>query len=180
MAKIRGLKFTKIKGGPGSGHHGHAGRPGQVGGSAAGAAFGRARVKALAGVTRQSVERHQPAYEEEVGLGPCGPVAALVTERLRDEGLDARMGFTEYEYGPTDFEIGGHYITVVMEKGKPSYIVDASNYFSKDALKVVPATHEQWERFGGLEWGAKNGDTLDFISELWNREDIEWWQKRLI
>lgn len=30
---IRGLKFTKTKGGPGSGHHGHAGRPGLVGGS---------------------------------------------------------------------------------------------------------------------------------------------------
>ena len=30
---IRGLKFT-TKGGEGSGHHGHAGRPGQVGGSA--------------------------------------------------------------------------------------------------------------------------------------------------
>jgi len=34
---IRGLKFTKFKGGPGdpgSGHHGHSGRPGSVGGSA--------------------------------------------------------------------------------------------------------------------------------------------------
>jgi len=30
---IRGLRFT-TKGGPGSGHHGHAGRPGSVGGSA--------------------------------------------------------------------------------------------------------------------------------------------------
>lgn len=33
MAKIRGLKFTKIKGGPASGHHGHAGNPPSVGGS---------------------------------------------------------------------------------------------------------------------------------------------------
>jgi len=32
---IRGLKFT-TKGGPGSGHHGHSGIPGQVGGSAPG------------------------------------------------------------------------------------------------------------------------------------------------
>lgn len=32
MAQVRGLKFT-IKGGPGSGHRGHAGRPGQIGGS---------------------------------------------------------------------------------------------------------------------------------------------------
>lgn len=36
MAKAKGLKFTKTKGGPGSGHHGHAGRPGQIGGSVAG------------------------------------------------------------------------------------------------------------------------------------------------
>lgn len=35
MAEIRGLKFT-TKGGPGSGHHGHAGRPGSIGGSASG------------------------------------------------------------------------------------------------------------------------------------------------
>jgi len=35
MIEIKGLKFT-YKGGPGSGHHGHAGRPGQVGGSASG------------------------------------------------------------------------------------------------------------------------------------------------
>lgn len=35
---IQGLKFTKHKGGPGSGHHGHGGRPGQVGGSAPGGA----------------------------------------------------------------------------------------------------------------------------------------------
>ena len=35
---IKGLRFTKFKGGPGdpgSGHHGHAGRPGYVGGSVA-------------------------------------------------------------------------------------------------------------------------------------------------
>ena len=32
---IKGLRFT-VKGGPGSGHHGHAGVPGKVGGSAAG------------------------------------------------------------------------------------------------------------------------------------------------
>jgi len=36
---IRGLRFT-TKGGPGSGHHGHAGIPGQVGGSAAGSGGG--------------------------------------------------------------------------------------------------------------------------------------------
>lgn len=33
---IRGLKFTKFKGGEHSGHHGHVGRPGSVGGSAPG------------------------------------------------------------------------------------------------------------------------------------------------
>lgn len=35
MKEIRGLKFT-YKGGPESGHHGHAGVPGQLGGSAPG------------------------------------------------------------------------------------------------------------------------------------------------
>jgi len=34
MIQIRGLQFTKLKGGEGSGFHGHAGRPGSVGGSA--------------------------------------------------------------------------------------------------------------------------------------------------
>ncbi|MBC8485110.1 MAG: hypothetical protein H8D45_03610 [Bacteroidetes bacterium] len=33
MSMIRGLKFT-VKGSDKSGHHGHAGRPGSVGGSA--------------------------------------------------------------------------------------------------------------------------------------------------
>ena len=43
MANIKGLKFTEkiiyeiaVMGGPGSGHHGHGGRPGSVGGSAPG------------------------------------------------------------------------------------------------------------------------------------------------
>jgi len=36
MIQIRGLQFTKLKGGEGSGFHGHAGRPGSVGGSAPG------------------------------------------------------------------------------------------------------------------------------------------------
>lgn len=41
---IRGLKFTKFKGSEESGHHGHAGRPGSVGGSApgSGTSFGAA------------------------------------------------------------------------------------------------------------------------------------------
>lgn len=59
MAKIRGLKFTKIKGGPGSGHHGHAGRPGQLGGSAPGdaaaGAVGRGQLSRLT-VTPKAIE----------------------------------------------------------------------------------------------------------------------------
>lgn len=59
MAKVRGLKFTKTKGGPGSGHHGHAGRPGQVGGSVSGG-------DAITWTAIQEVKKRMPRAEQTV------------------------------------------------------------------------------------------------------------------
>ena len=59
---IRGLRFTKFKGGPGdpgSGHHGHAGRPGSVGGSAPSEGISSAKREFLQHTDRL-VREHSP------------------------------------------------------------------------------------------------------------------------
>ncbi len=178
----------EVKGGPGSGHHGHAGRPGEVGGSAPGKGGGTAPGKTVInnvyehfGAQRKKVDEFIHAYEEERGLGPCGPCAEVAVRQLRESGWDARPAVCLYAYGEEGWALGGHYVAVVMSNDgeTPFFIVDNSNFFKDDARVIVGSTEKQWDRFIDLQWGDPQETVQEFADVLWGEEDFAWWRERL-
>jgi len=77
---IRGLKFT-TKGGSGSGHHGHAGRPGSIGGSAPG------------GVGSVSIGEVSEHIQQSINLLTRG--SGLVGRRLPKERAEELIAWGE-------------------------------------------------------------------------------------
>ena len=74
---IRGLRFTKFKGSEYSGHHGHSGIPGQVGGSAP---SGQALAGALSNVGI-----------ENLTTGNCWVFASAMFEKLERSGMQPKI-----------------------------------------------------------------------------------------
>jgi len=84
---------VKLKGGPGSGHYGHAGRPGKVGGSIP---------SAFAGINKADTFYHPSVHEAMEKLIPGSTVRYGTYEPLRDSisgqaptGLVVELGGTE-------------------------------------------------------------------------------------
>ena len=121
---IKGLKFThksiRLMGGLGSGHHGHAGRPGSVGGSAAGTgmaggALGRRGDKnKWVGEGKEQINEIQEIIQNNVEEGKYNYFGL----RVYDDEINPETGKVIQE---TDFNVGetlpDSFLWLGMERG---------------------------------------------------------------
>ncbi|GAG66620.1 unnamed protein product, partial [marine sediment metagenome] len=101
------LTGTDVKGGPGSGHHGHTGRPGKRGGSAAG--------------TSTTYGAGTPPSKNDTGISPDG--RDLRAEKMFNEGLST-AGVSLAYLGAEDDEVGqikDGIVTGLSERSGESY-----------------------------------------------------------
>ena len=105
LAILHGL-ISKRKGGPGSGHRGHAGRPGMVGGSAPGTATGQGPVAEAKDVERKALSAHRS--DDELVVLPRGSDMRQVVDAAYDSGVV--MGFYHLDRGGiSTFQRSGGY-----------------------------------------------------------------------
>lgn len=133
--------------------------------------------------TDRKVEPYIEQFIDEHGLGPCGPVADNLVDKLQAAGYDARVMNGVYAPGGVaDYSKGfGHYVAVIMKNGKPDIIFDPTNAFSdKKYFKLTNGVlPKEWTVFDTDEpfIGDKNYRSTD--DEIFTEETVKWWKDKL-
>jgi len=134
MIQVRGLQFTRFKGGPGdpgSGHHGHAGRPGDVGGSIP---------------SSNLPAQWTSTLHKENGRIDSDKVASMVEKAIEERPSRATHGYTaKNAFFIVDDEIYAWNDYNKIPEGKRSH-----------AIPVHSHGPENWEEFPDLAFNPHN------------------------
>ena len=191
MANIKGLKFTEkiiyeiaVMGGPGSGHHGHGGRPGSVGGSAPGGSVwlgdmeslddmkrALGREPTMNDIERWSRERTAPKpiigspYQGEPNVPQPSRDAIAKAEKFVDDNAKWTADYMKdrLDEPPTANEI---------KKGAQAYIEDHLKD-SDIVINVRPAAMEQILKDGEIKNQHETGKSSSLIFDPAHRATEE-------
>lgn len=140
--------FTETKGGPGSGNHGHAGRPGMVGGSAPDGLSSVSEVFGIQDLPQDKVIAYVAEHGKSFGVGQSLPDDM---KRMAPNECYKNSTNLMWEHSSLTYVEG-----LAWEKGKPDLaILHGWNTDANGSVIDVTVEHpERWEYFG-VEYDRK-------------------------
>jgi hypothetical protein len=125
-----------------------------------------------------TVRENYGSYQDTFGVGPCGPVSAILAYTLRREGLDARLISAMYRYGPGEYDENGHYtVGVYNPDGTLTAFVDTTNLIEDGLPTIIPRDHPHFARYQDLYDLGSGRANPDY--NVWGQDSISWWIARL-
>ena len=149
--KLELVPGSDVKGGPGSGHHGHAGRPGKRGGSLPGkggadASTGGKSPRAVAKVIVAEAKRREPTITKTVSnvvQGAGGEMVGLESRLKKEGSLTRKIKDYARDHGVSPSEAR----EMVKDAVRYTAIFDANNY-ARGAQAVQRALEQRgWKRY---------------------------------
>ena len=173
MANIKGLKFTEkviyeiaVMGGPGSGHHGHGGRPGSVGGSAPGGGIVRVSLSELDSTGGEGLALWK-GRNAEIMRGGDKELATLVT-KLTQGNPTAVVVSKAWEPDLNLLASSRSHLfsqeEIIFKKGQPNQCHhNVTYYYNQGEIDSIVTGYGLGENGIWLQhsWGLKNGKVVE-------------------